>query len=36
LSALVAGTYVPLNATLSNGLVVSQLPPGVSLGLDYL
>jgi hypothetical protein len=35
LSALVAGTYVPLNVTLSNGLVVSQIPPGASVALDY-
>jgi hypothetical protein len=36
LSALNAGTVVPLNATLSNGLVVSQIPPGAAVGMDYL
>jgi hypothetical protein len=36
LSALSAGMLVPLSATLSNGLVVSALPGGAGLGLDYL
>jgi hypothetical protein len=36
LSALYAGMAVTLTATLSNGLVVSQVPRGAALAMDYL